>query len=611
MGKKSHNRVTWILDIESNEWSKSVDSLDFKIGVFYRAHDGYYKVFQTQEEFINFLQVLLDSDDINTIYAHNLDFDAKFLFDWIFSLDEMKYCNRIIKSTSRLLSIKIFKIRITNDDTVIRTCKLSLRDSFALLPAPVSILGKIVNSEKIKIDLKTTDITKMIEYNVQDAKIVSLALERFCNVLNSFCTTLGINTTFDLTNLRLTLASTSKFIINKVTSNQLFSNSKVHQIYENILRNFYYGGRTEVFSFKKLATAYLYDINSLYPYVMGKYSYPDKFYYVYRWKEPKSIPIKVQIENTDIIAIFAIVNDTLEKYPFFASRIKDKLVFNNSVKECLIFREELEYLVKIGYLFSFRITGCVFGYQQKHLEKFVNEGYEIRKQMKANNNPEEYFIKILLNSGYGKFGEGREKIDYGVMSSASEMDENTTIEEYNENYPWLVTRTKKHSNFLTNNVLIAEKITAMARLELYSRIHDAISAGALLAYTDTDSLVLDAPVLPVGKNIGELKCETIYDFQALGLKEYIHSNAIICKGVKIHSKSELLAYFTTGIDISRPSKFLECIKKGVNFQSVSNFIKQNNTYFDKRVIMDDFSTIPVKNALANNEIILRKIIASI
>lgn len=611
MGKKSNNRITWILDIESTEWSKSVDILDFKTGVFYRCTDGYYQHFSTQEQFLDFLQGLLDSDDINIIYAHNLDFDAKFLFDWIFSLDSEKYSNRLIKSTSRLLSVKIFTNKVTKDDTIIRTCKLSLRDSFAVLPATVSTLGKIIGSEKLKIDFKSTDSNKLQQYNVQDAKIVSLALERFCGVLNSFCTTLNINKVFDLTNLNLTLASISKFLINKCTGNQLFSNSRVHQFYEDILRKFYYGGRTEVFSFKKLDSAYLYDINSLYPYVMGKYSYPSKYYYVYRWKEPRIQPTKTIIENKDVLAIFAIVDDTYEKYPFFASRIKDKLVFNNSIKECLIFTEELEYLVQIGYVFSFKTTGCVLGYQEKFLEKFVNEGYSIRKQMKANNNPEEYFIKILLNSGYGKFGEGREKIDYGVMSSAGEMDENTTIDDYNENYPWLVTRTKKHSNYLTNNVLIAQKITAMARLELYQKIHDATTLGALLAYTDTDSLVLDKPVLPVGKNLGELKCETISGFQALGLKEYIHQNAIVCKGVKIKDKSELLAYFSTGIDISRPSKFLECIKRGMDFQSVSNFIKQNSTYFDKRVILDDFSTIPVKNSLANNEILLKKIIASI
>lgn len=161
----------------------------------------------------------------------------------------------------------------------------------------------------------------------------------------------------------------------------------------------YFGGRTTVFKKGPIRdTVYQYDVNSLFPYVMAFHTYPSKLRrYKIRglgqdmpdWDRP-----------SDCVAICT-VNTKADLFPL---RIDRAVTYPIGKFTTVLCGSELQNAIDNKVIESF---GSWAEYDCKDLfSKWVKELYAMRLEYKEQGNDlYEMFVKSILNSLYGKFGQ--------------------------------------------------------------------------------------------------------------------------------------------------------------------------------------------------------------
>lgn len=382
-------------------------------------------------------------------------------------------------------------------------------------------------------------------------------------------------------------------------------------------RQYYFGGRSEVFNFNKMDVIYV-DFNSLYPSVMVNNVFPIPPF--------KKIDVGTYFKlNDKVFALKCIVDESKEQYPLVASKINNKLVFAACEKETILTIEEYNYIkenrpnttISVLEFYVCKDWDTIFNYMKAYYDKRV----EFKKQEIVS--CFEYFIKIFLNSSYGKFGEHKEKKCMKFFA-LSELTKDELIEIQKENpsseidyalgYIHIHEKDEKH---VKSNLIYASRITALARLELMKVIDYCDKNNMRFCYCDTDSLFIENSQDNMKKleplideyELGKLKIEGIFqDFQAFGSKEYIYK-----KGGKIQTKckglpqnSDYINYIENGIRVVRPIKYKESLVRRVDIENSIEVIKKKNTYYDKRIMNSDLTTSPIGNELhENKELILK------
>ena len=158
--------------------------------------------------------------------------------------------------------------------------------------------------------------------------------------------------------------------------------------------NCYYGGRFEILKRGFIGSAYLYDINSAYPYVLANIPDITKG----RWVRRKSI-------NPDSsLGFFKIECDIPDcKYiPPFPFRINGKIIFPSGRFQTFCTLAELKACEDTSFykiLDSWQFVTSNPSYPYK---EFVEDIYNKRLQLKQEKNPLQLPLKIILNSIYGK-----------------------------------------------------------------------------------------------------------------------------------------------------------------------------------------------------------------
>ena len=227
--------------------------------------DGCEWVFQGDDCVNEFLDVIISREFRGYhLYAHNLSFDLEKTFGERFgnSLDNKDM--KLILSGTKLIKA-IFTIDKKN--------KISLLDTFNLIPKKLADIGEDLGFEKFKTPDKwltgepVNDIDQDdINYCLRDCKIVLKILDLYKDMLGDF-----------KIKIKVTEAANAKAVWKSifVKDKTIF----VDEEKDERFRESYYGGRTEVFIRRhEIKDLFYYDINSLYPSVMtnNKFPNPDK-----------------------------------------------------------------------------------------------------------------------------------------------------------------------------------------------------------------------------------------------------------------------------------------------------------------------------------------------
>ncbi len=353
--------------------------------------------------------------------------------------------------------------------------------------------------------------------------------------------------------LKFTLASTAMDLFRRKYLDQSYKTPFISR--NEFCRNAYYGGRVEPYKVGQFHNINVYDINSLYPYVMRTFEYPN----------PNSLhgptyegDIKL-IHNYEGVSqvTINIPNSFIPPLPY---RHNGKLFFPTGTIEGHWTHVELRKAIELGCKIL-EVKSTVYAEETcKPFVNWVDDLYALRLSLKKAKDPRELVIKIMLNSLYGKFGQ---RTDAGLQEIKS-------FEWYIENgqpdgvefriIGDLVSvivgkETGEQPDYV--NTLWASYITSYARLTLLQYM---LNAGDKLVYCDTDSLFTTS-ILETTTDLGGMKEEyNNVSIELFGPKAYRLSDTDgyikqKLKGIPLNNRDEYLDFGDT--TFLRPVGLLE------------------------------------------------------
>jgi hypothetical protein len=549
------------------------------------------------EEFIEIILGKFSRTDRPIVYFHNLQYDFAFLFKEMVLKKMQKGSTEFIVRGSQLIGVKFYVIQKSYDKRknrkrTRRRCIGEIRDSYALLPTSLFEIGRNLGFEKGEIDFENCSFEELKEYNLRDCYLLEKAIKSFISDVEK-------EYEIEITAIPLTISSFSRTIMKKFYGTDYTLNNVWLNEY---FRKWYFGGRVEVFDFNVWEKVKDYDINSLYPYVMHKYKYTQDLVYKETTKKYD------ELSDYDFVALECLVNEK-GYLPLIPERVEGKLVFREGIKRCLLWKEEIDYLLGVGQIDIISITKVYQGDRRHLFKDFVKKAYKLRKR--TDKRFYNLIFKIILVSSYGKFAEKTEKEQISIkpLEEMTKEDLKFSREEIDGKF---ILRTKKTVK-LNLNVPIACKITAMGRLELHKHMMKTINKGGKLIYCDTDSIFTDGEYYDEKEVLGEMKLEAdIEKLICLNAKEYAYDNKITgrikMKGFinREGSVEEFLKIYLKPFFIPRKTTFKECIKKYNEDNEYFRFVelkeKRKKTFYCKRVILKDGSTRPMNTKELPSEI---------
>lgn len=374
-------------------------------------------------------------------------------------------------------------------------------------------LGKTLKLPKLDVDFESADPETLKRYCRRDVEIVVKALKKYMQFIRAH----------DLGGLALTKASQAfrayrhRFMARKIL---IHSQEHIH----DLERAAYLGGRTECFFVGQCSGGPFVslDINSMYPYVMKKYRYPQRLLAYYESPDPGVI--RDRLERRGVIA--EVVLKTPE--PVYAVKVRGKTLFPTGVFTAFLCSEGLRYALSAGHVREV-VRASVY-VMADLFTPYVDYFYPLRLKYGAEGNDIfELLCKYMGNALYGKFGQ---------LDIHTDLADLFTGDEYSrEDVPNLATgRTVVITRFMNklltqwpegeaenSSVCIAAHITENARLELWNLIKQVGRKRVL--YCDTDSIKI---------RVRDLKhvSRKIDPFELGALKEEDRSDHLYLEGPK-------------------------------------------------------------------------------
>lgn len=534
------------------------------------------------------------------IYIHNIEFDIRKMQE-VFSPD-------------RILWSKCFVIN--HKFATIATKNYILHDSFKILPMSLEMLSgeKGFNVEHGKVDL-----WKRVqeEYpNVYKDKVDFL--DR-CHVDDPiYLEYLGYDviSLYEILDIllklskipikdfvkRVSTASLSRYIFkNGYGDKKFYSNGreaykvmtsfnyKNETIFESILRDAYFGGRTEVFKMKLEGHGYHYDINSLYPFNMltkefpvGKPLHQSGSSSLDRFNDYMSHHHGAGF----IFASIYIPEQTIPPLPVGMG----KLTFPCGYVNGTFTFYELDYAVKncgveIIEAYESLYYPCTEPIFKEFIELFSQLKIEAEK---TGNMALRYFAKLIMNTGYGYTGMKREK------SAIIALDKYNPDKHHLLNYSYDLGfgEIEKIVNSDYIQVQVAAYVTSYSRITIYEGLKEAAENGNVY-YCDTDSVVTDVPLsdkLVDKYELGKFKLEKEPTF-AIFLKpkmymEYDGELEVKYKGISKERQKSLTQYdyeFLYGVLKDFNVHQIKIEKAKIQFPSVTVALKKGRNPNDYRL----------------------------
>jgi hypothetical protein len=309
--------------------------------------------------------------------------------------------------------------------------------------------------------------------------------------------------------------------------------------YMEMLLPSFIGGRTEIFKKGRSQTDDKYqlhaqDINSSYPFQMTK-GIANNILRIdirpeYELDTSRNWLAKCSVRHTSACGIGKL-----------AVRTDDCVIFPTRSFNCWIHNFEVEDDVEI--------LDCqiVIYYDLLDISTLINSLYDERLKV-GKNGPMGLTIKTVLNSSYGRFAMKTGRDTNCVIQDVDEFTDryhnafeytNVTmavskIENLTSEMDWF-TVNMKGMHMPDVNYLAASRITALARLQLYSKLVELKADGCIPVYSDTDSIYYLRPKhLPrplSGSKLGEWDLDDYTAINVKALKVYQVDDKVKYKGV--------------------------------------------------------------------------------
>ncbi|MCG3206247.1 MAG: hypothetical protein KCHDKBKB_02981 [Elusimicrobia bacterium] len=317
---------------------------------------------------------------VKYIYAH---FGGRFDFLWMLKIALSAHKKRVTFKRIILIGSSLAEIQIVRDKQTI-----TFRDSFRILPDKLANIAKTFGDSKVDIDFsKERNKDEEKQRAIKDCELLYRALERFWGLCKSYSSRPAI-----------TIAAQSMDIFRR----GFCAMKKPLVEHENVQREAYYGGRTEIYRYKN-ANIIEYDINSLYPFAMRERAFPVGHCITASVDEAQ---ISGFVKNGFCGYAHCAVEAPDMNYPILPVRVKGRLFFPTGKFSGTWTIHELEYARRNGYKLS-SITCTYYQKTERIFADFISHFYAERKASK--DDFERLFYKLLMNSLYGKFGMRRER----------------------------------------------------------------------------------------------------------------------------------------------------------------------------------------------------------
>lgn len=471
--------------------------------------------FHTISEFWDFVDEHVKKKTKLYMFCHNTNFDLPVL-DVFGQLPEYGY------------ELKFAVIE--GPPTILKWQKpggcITILDTLNWWRVPLKVLGDSLQFKKLSMPKKDDTLELWDKYCQRDTEIIIKAVQDWSDFIlfNDYG-----GFAYTLAGQAYTLYR-HRFMHHKIAIHNNVSACELE-------REAYKGGRNECFRTGLLAGHWnLYDINSMYPFVMSTKLFPTKLKYYSKHKTLADLD--KLLEQYAVIAQVKL--NTLE--PAYCIKLNDKLTFPVGEFEATLCTPELKYAIANNHIAEVKSVAV---YEQAEIfAGYVGEIYNLKTKAKLQSealNANKY--KLLLNSLYGKFGQKglvfiNQFHDMEIPSRAwLEFDvEKGTTERFRA-LSGLVQKLDCQIESRDSFPGIAAHVTAEARMLLWSIIK-SVGPGNV-AYCDTDSVLISPEgekrlKYPVHKtDLGALSVDGEYDYvRIFGCKDYEMGKKKRTKGVK-------------------------------------------------------------------------------
>lgn len=426
------------------------------------------------------------------IYAHN---GGK--FDFHFMHEALENPVRIIKS--RIVSAELYHH--------------TLRDSYAILPIPLRDYEKdVFDYTKMERNKRGRHKTEILKYLHSDCVNLYTLVQGFV----------------DRFGLKLTIGSTAMAQIRK-----RHEFGRMNAETDAIYRRFYYGGRVQCFKGGILKGPFkIFDVNSMYPFAMKNYRHPVNGSFMQTNKVPSDYirPYFLRFIGTNNNALPCVAED-------------GSLQFDKEEGEFFACSHELQIAEKYGLVKIKKVLECHVAMETIDFTQYVDDFFALKMEAEAAGDKAlRLFAKLLLNSGYGKFGQNPDNfMDYIIVRDPG-MEDQLEEEGFALNCEFpdfeLWARKSDSGDRAFYDVSIAASITSASRAILLDGLHMADGA----VYCDTDSIICRDFRGPVhDSRLGAWKLEKTGEHLAIaGKKLYALYNDPKAKALKLASKGGTL-----------------------------------------------------------------------
>jgi hypothetical protein len=524
--KSAVNRPIAVIDFETDPFLYGREPKPFCAG-FYSLDRGFVH-FWGADCVARLCEYINAIGEPHTIYAHN---GGK--FDFHFMLE-------FLENPIKIISSRIAQVKMGIHE---------LRDSYCIIPIPLAAYQKdSIDYKLLESDKRDANRAEIVAYLKTDCTalhdIVSKFVERF--------------------GLQLTIGGTAIKTLRSI--HEFDSTSKWH---DEKFRPYYFGGRVEAFKTGVIKGAWkVYDVNSMYPYVMSEMLHPTGKRYKTGYR--RIIDKKGRIAGfADAPFYFAKIK--CKQMGAFPVRMKDApLNFEIPSGEFCVTSHELKAAIETGRAWDIEVLEVMvpdetisFG---EYVARFMEEKIAGKKE---GNKAKEIFAKLLLNSAYGKFAQNpAHYFDYWI---GEPIDENYEIYSADINSIDIWRKPSEREAFY--DVATAASITGAAR----SVLMRALANSENPAYCDTDSVICEGLRENLHEStLGAWKLEATGDTCAIAGK----------KMYALRSGGDYVKTASKGVILSGTEIFDLCSGKSKNWknEAPSFSLGKNRVKFVQRTI---------------------------
>jgi len=515
------------------------------------------------------------------LYAHNMHFDF-FVLDSLQELARLKW-----ELKSFYIKSDVFIMKLKNGSKT-----LVILDSGNIVKLPLQKIGEIVGIAKKEIDFGTCTEQELKDYCKQDVKILKNWILRFREFIKKH----------DLGSYRETIASQAMYAFRHRFMEHKIAIHDDPKVYE-LERKAYRGGRTECFFIGRLPNGryYLLDVNSMYPYMMRKHSYPTAL--CFKGKACSVAYLKYMLKRYAVIA--KVLVKVREPFLPFG---KEKLIFPTGYFWTTLTTEELKKVLKEGKVLKVAEYAC---YSKAPIfKRYVDYFYAMKEKHAKRGNLADYQIsKLLLNCLYGKFGQKAEKLkEVGSFPENLNFIEHVIDADTNER------RTEYHilgktyileeaGETIDSFPAISAHVTANARLYLWNLIKKAGLRNVF--YCDTDSLLVNEKGKQAlrtkinSRKLGMLSITIMAEeVEIRGAKDYRFGELTKIKGIGKHAR--LIGKNTW--EQEQFLKFRSMLRKGIQTGAATKtIIKTLRRQYDKGKVLRNGFVVPFSLPLPANQ----------